>query len=87
MSRPLGVDDTPNGEFPIALGGGPVNRVGRLRDWWYRKWNFSFGRGHHLEVELEEEDIRRMEAIGWVRLKDGEYYSTRAFTAYLKTWN
>lgn len=82
--RPLGLEPMYEREFNvIGYVSEPLSRRDRLREWWYRTWNFSFGRGSTLDVELDDEMIDFLKRVGWInRLGDG-YYLTHKGSDYL----
>lgn len=76
--RPLGVEPAYQRDFNVvSFSCGPMTRRERLSEWWHHVWNYSFGRGSILELELDDDTIQFLYEVGWVRRRGDELFFTR----------
>ena len=76
--RPTGIDPPPNREFVIGMPTPkPYSRKDRIRDWWFHFKNFSLGRGSTIELDLDDNVVKDLKEIEWVREINNEWFMTR----------
>lgn len=77
--RPLGLKPIREREFNVVIimPKEKLNRKERFNEWFYHVKNFSFGRGHTIEIDLEDDMIQFLEKNNWIVCRGGQYFFTK----------